>query len=183
MGRGNWFPGHADTPRSLVYVDLSSDEDDARDEDGKVNYGLLAQLDDERYNDFLCAVGSLLSDSFCKTDKGDWQARLWEEAYGYHDSRMLFCNKQTAILADPEAEYHHFGIAVCPLPLWYSDYQLTKREYPLAEHNFGRTSDRLWSGLHKIGYKLRVRTSTWTSASYTPTLAPLATQHLVAVTP
>ena len=166
MGRGNWFPGRTETPRVLAYVDLSASDDELRDDDGTINENIRSMIEEEKYNDFRMVIASLLPDSFSAAVRDSWQCNLWNSAYGWRDSNVWAYNRQTALVSDPEGENFHMGFALCPLPLHYSDYLATQRQYPMAVHNTERMGTRIFDKLHKMGYKLSVRTGAYTSDRY-----------------
>ena len=174
MGRGNWFPGNNDTPRSLVYVNLSMDEDNYKDEDGSVDYDTMNAAENERCSELIDMIYGKLPDSFDRAENDSWQQRLWADTYGHTDSRLLFYNRLVAVVADPEGENFHLGIAVCPLPLDQSEYSKTRLMYPLAVRQYQQVADSLWEQLEELKYKMSVRTSAWTSAPRAPTVAERA---------
>ena len=162
MGRGNWFPGHSDTPRSLVYVDLSADtggRDPAKmDPDELFDLG---QQESEAWRQFKADLHAALGEYFGSVTGRDWQAKQWAASYGHRSDLMLFASDHLAVVCDAGGEYHHQGVAICPLPREDDEDNTAAQE---AFDNFN--CDAIWSALAAMGYKLSCRTGPWTSAPY-----------------
>lgn len=143
MGRGNWMPNRPwDTDYNLVYVEVVDSSD--ADEIDDAYYWLKENIED------------ILPKSFRRIGR---EERLhW---YSHGDSACIFANGLFMVVIDTQGDHWHHGIAL-----------IVREDAPaFAPALLDQVAEKLWLGLHNLGYKLSRRACAWTSTPYTPKAA------------